>query len=412
MYSLSAGSSERVLQLEPFRRTGCPDCDWMYETEHMVINMGSRVWGLHAPSFGLNGHIDGAIRFRGDQSHVEKVTVTLEGYINTSVSQRGPGSGDCKLITVSRNALIYDASLAAGFDWNEEHPFSISFPKEVSVQGQTSRLPPSSSVHYQNSSCEVSYRVQVHMTRRGLRRHESKSIPILYLPKTRPAEAPLFSIPRPSRDPADTPFCVYDRVETVAVPPRWPLVESKRSLKASITQEAFSKSVFFSLPSPRCFASGEPIPFTLSFVFPDDPFLATVYTKNIRIILVKRVQLWRKGVPEPIIRDTTLASAHLRFINEYSEGITLLRGSVRAGAEGKECSWCVKGVAETHYILRLMINAPSNLADHLPSFKYDVPLELTTDSWGTLERELTATGGTPTPALGLANNLRNVDDDI
>lgn len=72
-----------------------------------------------------------------------------------------------------------------------------------------------------------------------------------------------------------------------------------------------------------------------------------MYSKNIRIVLLKRVQLWRKGITEPIIRDTTLASAHLRYYNEYSEGITLLRGSVRAGAEGKESSWCVKGIAET-----------------------------------------------------------------
>lgn len=39
---------------------------------------------------------------------------------------------------------------------------------------------------------------------------------------------------------------------------------------------------------------------------------------------------------------------------------------------------------------------------HLPSWRQEMEVQLTTDLWGTLERELIATGGTPTPALALA----------
>jgi len=41
------------------------------------------------------------------------------------------------------------------------------------------------------------------------------------------------------------------------------------------------------------------------------------------------------------------------------------------------------------------------MQNHVPSFKYEIPVEIVTDHWGTLERELHAMGGEPTPALGL-----------
>lgn len=43
---------------------------------------------------------------------------------------------------------------------------------------------------------------------------------------------------------------------------------------------------------------------------------------------------------------------------------------------------------------------------HVPSFRHEEMLEVTTDYWGTVGRELNSTGGTPTPALGLARQLR------
>jgi len=41
-----------------------------------------------------------------------------------------------------------------------------------------------------------------------------------------------------------------------------------------------------------------------------------------------------------------------------------------------------------------------------PSFEHDELLQITTDPFGALERELMATGGLPTPALALAPDLR------
>jgi hypothetical protein len=39
---------------------------------------------------------------------------------------------------------------------------------------------------------------------------------------------------------------------------------------------------------------------------------------------------------------------------------------------------------------------------NVPGWKVEIDVELTTDLWGTLDRELIATDGTPTPALALA----------
>lgn len=41
---------------------------------------------------------------------------------------------------------------------------------------------------------------------------------------------------------------------------------------------------------------------------------------------------------------------------------------------------------------------------NLAGWRSDIEVQMTTDLWGTLERELLATDGTPTPALALAPN--------
>jgi hypothetical protein len=76
-YTSIAGTSERVLQ-----SAECPllagDREWVYKTDHMSINLGS-LWGLHTPSCGLNGKVEGSVTFTGEQHHVERVTATVRG---------------------------------------------------------------------------------------------------------------------------------------------------------------------------------------------------------------------------------------------------------------------------------------------------------------------------------------------
>lgn len=52
------------------------------------------------------------------------------------------------------------------------------------------------------------------------------------------------------------------------------------------------------------------------------------------------------------------------------------------------------------YVLRVTLVPPIYLKGHVPGFRHDEVLEIATDCWGELDRDLRATG-MPTPALGL-----------
>lgn len=60
---------------------------------------------------------------------------------------------------------------------------------------------------------------------------------------------------------------------------------------------------------------------------------------------------------------------------------------------------------DLQYVLRVTLRPPESLSGHIPSFQHEEILQIKTDHWGTLERELSSIG-TPTPALGLARMLR------
>ena len=47
---------------------------------------------------------------------------------------------------------------------------------------------------------------------------------------------------------------------------------------------------------------------------------------------------------------------------------------------------------------------------HVSSWQTEIPVQLTTDLWGTLESELIATEGVPTPAIAMASNAQRVCD--
>ncbi|KAJ3572804.1 hypothetical protein NP233_g2840 [Leucocoprinus birnbaumii] len=349
VYSTHVSSSECLLQIEPPRMSNCPACDWMFETKHMRVNLGPRLWNLHSPSYGLNGRIEGSIRLSGDQDRVESVTMTLEGRIRVTSSQRSTMSADTVLTLVSRTETIYDSTKADFFPWDEDNEFSLTIPHETEFRGQTITLPPSHFSFHQLISTEVFYTVKFDVKRKskGIKKHESREIKIepehLIIRKVRPMR-----------------FC-------------------------------------------------QNIPFTLSLVFPEDPALASLLTKNIRIHLLRRLNVWKKGAAEVIQRDSVLTSATLRYGREYQEGITFLRGEIRAGDQGKEVSWSLDAVAEVQYVLRVMLRPPTTLIGAIPCFKHEEVIQVTTDSWGILDRELSSMGGTPTPAIGLAANIRRLE---
>ncbi|EKM82854.1 hypothetical protein AGABI1DRAFT_68854 [Agaricus bisporus var. burnettii JB137-S8] len=403
LYTCSVPSSECLLQTEPPRITNCPTCDWIFETKHMRINLGPRLWKLHTPSYGLNGRIEGTIRLSKD---VETVTMTLEGRIRvTTISQRSTLSADTVLTLVSQTATIYDAQKAES-SAEEDRPFSLTIPHETQFKEQFITLPPSHLSYHPLVSTEVNYTVKFHAKRKGkgLKKTESKTVRILYLPKSTPSEPPLYAIPRPSQGRDDTDlYHLYNRVKTIPLTPFHPDFGKSKSNESSL--DNFTSRVFLSLPYPLCFSSGQIIPFTMSLAFPDDPFLALALRGN-RIELFRRLNVWKKGSSEVLQRDDIVSSSALKFGREYSEGVWLLRGDIKAGDQGKEVSWILDGVAEVQYVLRVILRPSINLLGSVPCFKHEEVVKITTDSWGILDRELSSMGGTPTPAIGLAANVR------
>ncbi|KAF9456137.1 hypothetical protein BDZ94DRAFT_1327182 [Collybia nuda] len=396
-YSAVIGSTEHLLQCELPSITGCPGCDWIMETKHMKINLGPRMWGLSAPSYGLNSCVDGSISLYGDSDRVECITVTLEGSMKIGLAHRGSLSGHSVLPIISRTIQLYNAATSIPLQTDQQHFFTIAMPSDVEIRGQMTPTPPSFYSLHQNVSCEIFYALKFRMMRKGkgLKRNETKNIKILYLPKSRPSEPPLATIPRPSRNLADR----LERIKTVTLHPC--LCKTKTR---DVNLNSFYDAIFLSLPSPQCFTSGESIPFSLSLVFPENPAVGKLLMRNTRVQLLRRLRITKGALAETIQRDTVLSSSQVRHAKEYTEGVNILRGSIQAGSAGGESSWQIQGVS-VEYVLRATLRPPENLIGHIPSFRHEEILQIKTDHWGTLERELNSIG-TPAPALGLARRLR------
>ncbi|KDQ60614.1 hypothetical protein JAAARDRAFT_31573, partial [Jaapia argillacea MUCL 33604] len=164
-----------------------------------------------------------------------------------------------------------------------------------------------------------------------------------------------------------------------------------------------------SLPSPLCFTSGERIPLALSLSSPCNPVLIKLLAPTVNIQLIKRTTLWVKdsgGCPhEPYrsVREVLVNTAELRYIDDVGPSFSLLNYELKAGKCGGETSWKVQHKADVQYIIRATLRPPQMMAKHLPSFRCDHLIQLTTDHYGTLDTELLVMGGVPVPAVGLGS---------
>ncbi|KAJ3759049.1 hypothetical protein EV360DRAFT_42656 [Lentinula raphanica] len=382
---------------------------WVYRTKHMTIDLGKRLWGTSSPAYGLHDKIEGSIKLTGHHAElVEDISVTLEGHLSTIVLADGGVARSNTLFMHHAVSLPLSSHPTEG----DEYPFVIPIPSEITLQGVTALTPPSFYRLHLGVTGEITYSLKVLMTRQATRmtfKHEpteSQIIPILYFPKTRPSDPPLADIPKPlsDRDPHfESPNVnIAEHVDTFPLSPRWSSASS-HSKQPLTGLENFQSSVFFSIPAPQSFASGEPIPFFLSLVFPNSPAQASLYAKTITVTLMKQLTLDAYG--PPVVRRWKLTSGHLETRSEYSEGVYLLRGWISAGELGRGCSWQVGQIGRLQYFLVVEIASPASMEDHIPAFHLEKEIEITTDCWETMNRELQSMGGIPTPALGLERGL-------
>jgi len=156
------------------------------------------------------------------------------------------------------------------------------------------------------------------------------------------------------------------------------------------------------LPEPSVFASGEPIPLALSIECPTSPAIPKLLSGNIGVFLIKRKKVWINEGRQISVREMVVEKVGEFRVNSMQEGTMYLSTELPAGHHGAECSWGILGHMVVEYVIRVIVRPPP-YANHLPTFKHDEVVQLCTDSYGTLARELLTMDGTPMPALGLTN---------
>jgi hypothetical protein len=155
---------------------------------------------------------------------------------------------------------------------------------------------------------------------------------------------------------------------------------------------------------------------------PDSPALAKLMVSNMQVKLLKRSSFASKTGRDACIEDEEVALAELREVPQSSEGVSIFRGKVRAGEAGREYSWGIKSIAEvqvcphaheyprgnkvylTQYIFSALLRPPDGIVEHLPIFKHEEVIEVTTDRFESLERDRLRR---PMPALGLLRSLES-----
>jgi len=221
-YSAEVFGSERVLDaFSPASGpTGNVDLlsfpadSFLYESSLVTVDLGRRVWGPRQPVYGHNDVVQGAVKLHIKCTHVYCVEVTLLGKVEVTMSSRGMLSEAIDHSIVSSNVVLSWPPRGEFSPTEEWFPFSIPFPS--SVKGGTSPLPPSSAAWSPAFSAEIRYCVKVDVFRKGLRRHELRIFPIMYLPKTWPSH------PVPRKYSAFDLHSASSTYKTAALSPVWP----------------------------------------------------------------------------------------------------------------------------------------------------------------------------------------------
>ncbi|KAL0574588.1 hypothetical protein V5O48_007373 [Marasmius crinis-equi] len=415
-YSTSPRDSDIILPSDPHTFLDSPRCtnfNWRFKTSHMLIDFGPRIWGLRHPAYGLDGTIRFSVELNGVEGKDEELTATLEGYMESTTSRR--------MVFLSQDIAMTLSSPARSQSVKE---FSIEIPSTITMQDVTTPMPPTFMLYdFAGTACDIKYQVKIVLTGlHGIRvKHdETKIVPIVYLPKSQPPSPPLLQLRRPLQGRDGVIVCPEfqnsERTKTFALCPKF-------TSPSSPSENDFRDSVFLTLPSPLSFSTGQKIPYLFSLVFPSHPHLNTLYTHaRIDVAVMKQLTVshHKRRLPRMVFKtrgtvDSPVADHPYRtewlvafnspkYHSEYNEGVSVLRGCIETGEAGTQCSWRLGNYASIRYVLRVTVHPPEHFAGALPSFTHEVPLELSTDQWGTLQRELSSMGGVPTPALGLTKN--------
>ncbi|KAG8727343.1 hypothetical protein FRC11_013451, partial [Ceratobasidium sp. 423] len=299
----------------------------------------------------------------------------VEGSVEVSFTERGVLIGHSERILVQRSFTAYTNDPSAS-DTTPAFPFSITLPPTCDTSATA--LPPSTTYQPPGFSMEIEYHVRVDMSRSGLRRADSLTIPIMYLPRT---YAPHLS----SQQLANDRLPSYNEdIQTLH-----PLT---RVTSPSATLACSDVSAHVTLPSPLKFASGNRIPFVI-MIRSGSPATTALYTDVIFQIIKRTTARWQTKL---FSREKVISTGAIHNIVEQG-GVRLVHGELGTGVRGAEMSWSADEVVQVkvnvsyhifyemlnwlaQYTARLTISAPV-VATKLPTLKTDIPIEIFTHSY-------------------------------
>ncbi|KAI0306758.1 hypothetical protein B0F90DRAFT_1808376 [Multifurca ochricompacta] len=375
-YSAEAINSELVLQeLSPLELGSIDDADplwsptlsFLYKSSLVSISLGQRVWGRKQPVYGFNGLVQGAIKLSRKCTHIVRLEVSLLGRVKVFASNRAMISQ-----VVDYNIVSYPVVLSSPppgqFTPTEEcFPFSIPFPSFV--KGGTSPLPPSCATWSSTFSSEVEYCVTVDVYRKGLRRHELRVIPIMYLPKSWPSH------PTPRRDSAFDFRPAPGAYRTIALPPVWPNDACPvANVKVTMPTLCF--------PSGVTYSSGDLIPLKVTVQSSEAPALVELLMQGVEAQLVKQTIAWAKGGQVLGGREIVVCKGNLIKTDTPQEGFAVSYFGLALGEPGKEQSWRVADMVEMIYLIRVTIRCPEGAGNFVPTYKHVSRIGLASEPWG------------------------------
>jgi hypothetical protein len=68
-----------------------PLCDsstcgkWIFDTKHIRIDLGARLWNTDRPLYGLNAKVQGIVQLSGGLEHVSDVSVMVSSHSNSTL---------------------------------------------------------------------------------------------------------------------------------------------------------------------------------------------------------------------------------------------------------------------------------------------------------------------------------------
>ncbi|KAF8874818.1 hypothetical protein CPB85DRAFT_1444214 [Mucidula mucida] len=343
---------------------------WTYSTSHLDIDLGARISRSRRPTFGLNGHVEGFVRIRGNPTNVKSLSVALQAQLATSEAHPSSYGASCSSILSSQTTCLYDA--AYGLPLQEGYTFEFHIPAQVEVNGAMCPTPPSFSFWDCGMGCDVTFTLKVNLLRKryGFEYNESRDVDIL-----------------------------------CTVQPR-------------LSDES-SRALFISPASYTTFTSGE----TISFVAVSSlPHTSTGSQQtSVRITLYRRVVLCRPGGKSNQTHEVPLASGVITSQVIREDGSTIIEGRIKAGSANRETSWNASGAARVEvgipisfedlfqvadflqYVLKLSVDSPKRGAGHrYPVIQCEQIIGLTTDVYGA--------DGIMSPAFGLEQLALPRDD--